>query len=227
MKIFKKCDTRKKQFVKKTQIFENLFVFLFHYLIKTDEMKRCFLTITLLIATFSVSNVKRQGMTEFIANASTNITPKIELLYDNIWGSIYHAEIRQCDSTPTVTGDGSKINPYKASDHRWIAISQEMINDMYRAQMIKRHNDKRFQGKIQYGDTIWIESSYSEINGWWVVRDAKNKCYTKSIDFLQTKGDKSLISNYPRWSGKFQDLKIYRIENYQYRNVQKLAELYN
>ncbi len=189
-------------------------------------MKKLLLTIVSLIATFSVSIDNRYGMAEFIATTTIKLTPRVELLYDDIWGSIYHAEIRQCDSTPTVTGDGSKINPYRASNQRWIAISQEMIDDMYRAQMIKRHGDKRFQGKIQYGDTIWIESDYPEVNGWWVVRDAKNKRYTKSIDFLQTKGDKSLIANYPYWSGKFQDLKVYRVENYQYRDVEKISQLF-
>ena len=54
--------------------------------------------------------------------------PTIEPIYHNIWGTIYHAEVRQCDDTPTITGDGSRINPYKASEHRWIAISQEMLD---------------------------------------------------------------------------------------------------
>jgi hypothetical protein len=84
-----------------------------------------------------------------------------------------------------------------------------MIDDEYRAKLIKS-DDPRFKGKIKYGDTVWIDSPYSEINGWWVVCDAKNKRYTKSIDFLQTIGDKTLIKNYPRWPGKFENIKICR-----------------
>jgi len=133
------------------------------------------------------------------------------LLYDNVWGSIYHAEERQCDSTPTITGDGSIINPKLASNYRWIAISQDLINDMYRAELSKKYkyDTNRFNGKIQYGDTIWIVSPHIEINGWWVVHDAKNKRYIKSIDFLQTKGDNSLFKDDSKWSGKFENIKIY------------------
>lgn len=143
-----------------------------------------------------------------------------ELLYENVWGSIYHAEESQCDSTPYHTANGSKINPWKASEHRWIAISQEMINDGYRSKLVGS-KCPRFKGKIQYGDTVWIESPYVELNGWWVVCDAKNKRYTKSIDFLQTIGDKTLIKNYPRWSGKFKNIKIYQIKNNEYLKQQE------
>jgi hypothetical protein len=144
-----------------------------------------------------------------------------ELLYDNVWGSIYHADTAQCDSTPTITGDGSRINPYHASEHRWIAISQDMLNSIYRAQLLKNPNTDRFKGKIQYGDTIWIESPHETINGWWVVRDAKNVMYNNSIDFLQTAGDGSLYENSPYWSGKFDSIKIYQIKNYKYLSLQK------
>lgn len=132
-----------------------------------------------------------------------------ELLYENVWGSIYHAEKSQCDSTPYSTANGSRINPWKASEHRWIAISQEMIDCSYRSKLVGS-NSSRFKGKIQYGDTVWINSPHPEINGWWVVCDAKNKRYVKSIDFLQTIGDKTLIKNYPHWSGKFKNIKIYK-----------------
>ena len=77
-----------------------------------------------------------------------NELPKRKLLYTNIWGSIYHAEATQCDSTPTITGDGSQINPNQASKYRWIAISQEMLNDTYRLSLKKDPNTTHFKGKI-------------------------------------------------------------------------------
>lgn len=132
------------------------------------------------------------------------------LLYDNIWGTIYNPEVRQCDDSPTITGDGSVINPNDASSHRWIAISQEMLNCVKRANIINDPNDKRFKGKIKYGDTVWIESPYPNINGIWIVHDVKNAKYMRSIDFLQTKGDYSLFNNNPLWSGKFENIKIYK-----------------
>ena len=133
-----------------------------------------------------------------------------ELLYDNVWGTIYHAESKQCDDSPNITGDGSKIDTNNASKHRWIAISQEMLKCSYRAKLANNTNSVRYKGKIQYGDTVWIVSKHKEINGWWVVKDAKNASLRKSIDFLQTKGDGKLYNNNKSWSGKFLNIKIYR-----------------
>ena len=144
-------------------------------------------------------------------NGSNGIKPdtNIKPIYDNIWGTIYHAEVRQCDATPTITGDGSRINPYKASEHRWIAISQEMLDCEYRMQLLNDSTSALYKGRIEYGDTIWIESQYEAINGWWIVHDTKNKRYQNSIDFLQTKGDGNLYNNDKYWNGRFDGIKIY------------------
>ena len=139
--------------------------------------------------------------------------PEIEPIYDNIWGTIYHAEKRQCDDTPTITGDGSRINPYKASEHRWIAISQEMLDCEWRMNLLNDSTSALYKGRIQYGDTIWITSPYKEINGWWIVHDTKNKRYRNSIDFLQTKGDGSLYGDDPMWNGRFDDIEIYNMDD--------------
>lgn len=146
------------------------------------------------------------GESEIKGNLEIN---EFSLVYDNIWGTIYHAVEEQCDDTPTITGDGSRINPNHASELRWIAISQEMLDCEYRQRLLNDSTSALFKGKIQYGDTIWIKSPYEEINGWWIVRDAKNKRYTNSIDFLQTAGDGSLYKNDKLWNGRFDDIKIY------------------
>jgi len=138
---------------------------------------------------------------------------KITPIYDNIWGTIYHSEIEQCDNSPRKTGDGSIINPLKASEHRWIAISQEMLNCGYRMELLNNDPSILYKGNIQYGDTIWIESPNKNINGWWVVHDAKNSRYRNTIDFLQTKGDGSLYNNDILWNGKFDGLKIFAYED--------------
>lgn len=141
-----------------------------------------------------------------------------ELIYSGVWGTIYHAEVRQCDDTPTITGSGYEIDPAKASDLRIVAISQEMLYDMNRRNMIDTINDDRFKGKLAYGDTVWIESPkdntgnyiYPKINGFWIIHDTKNKRYEMSIDFLQTKGDWSLFNDDPMWNGRFDNLKIFK-----------------
>ena len=145
---------------------------------------------------------------------SENITFKIDeryiLISDNVWGSIYNPVIEQCNNDPTITGDGSKINIEKASELRWVAISQDMLYCIYRQKLINDSTDNRYKGKIKYGDTIWIDSPYNNINGIWIVHDTKNKRYSGSIDFLQTLNDGSLYDNNPLWSGKFENIKIYK-----------------
>lgn len=172
---------------------------------------------------FMASTMAKNGGTQISAELAYSLysEPQMELLYDDVWGTIYHPVSKQCDDTPTITGDGSRINPRNASEHRWIAISQEMLDCMYRATLINS-TDERFKGKIQYGDTVWVESPHENINGWWVVHDVKNKRYSNSIDFLQTKNDGSLYENNPLWSGKFEDISIYRKKNFE---LEKLAYL--
>jgi len=143
----------------------------------------------------------------------TTPEPVVLPIYDNIWGTIYHAEVRQCDATPTITGDGSRINPYKASEHRWIAISQEMLDSQWRVKLLNDTTSNLYKGRLQYGDTVWISSYNPQINGWWVVRDTKNKRYQNSIDFLQTKGDGSLYNNDPMWNGKFDSIRIFTMND--------------
>lgn len=136
------------------------------------------------------------------------VKPKFELVYENIWGSIYHPVSKQCDNTPTITGDGSKITLNNASEHRWIAISHEMLNSKYRVNILNDTSSKLYKGKIRYGDTVWIDSPHKEINGMWIVRDTKNSRYTNSIDFLQTVGDGTLYGNNKLWNGRFDSIKI-------------------
>lgn len=182
-------------------------------------MKRILLILSTIVGIILISGISVFVALRIVSTTSTIAqiptvhvdtisTPEIEPIYDNIWGTIYHAEVRQCDATPTITGDGSRINPYRASEHRWIAISQEMLDCEYRQSLSK--DTTLFRGRIEYGDTVWISSPNPAINGWWVVHDTKNKRYRNSIDFLQTKGDGDLYENNPYWNGRFDDIRIYR-----------------
>jgi len=174
-------------------------------------MKRYFLyRLVTLMFIFTISTAMLSTHSGFTDRIMTYVP---EPIYDGIWGTIYHAEVRQCDATPTITGDGSRINPYKASEHRWIAISQEMLDCEWRIGLLNDTTSPLYKGRIEYGDTVWIDSPYQEINGWWVVHDTKNKRYRNSIDFLQTKGDGTLYENDPMWSGKFENIKIYDSNN--------------
>jgi len=88
-----------------------------------------------------------------------------------------------------------------------------MLDCEWRMNLLNDSTSALYKGRIEYGDTIWIASPYKEINGWWIVHDTKNKRYRNSIDFLQTKGDGSLYDNDPMWNGRFDSIRIYRIND--------------
>jgi len=152
---------------------------------------------------------------------------KLEPIYDNIWGSLYNPEYDQCDNTPTITADGSKINYSTASSLRWVAISQDLLDNQYRLKNFIKDStkDNRFRGKIKFGDTIWVDSPNPNINGIWIVHDAMNKRYKNAIDFLQTTGDGKLYNNNKLWDGKFKNMIIYKINKKPREKILKVEVL--
>lgn len=151
------------------------------------------------------------------------VKPSFTLLYDNVWATVYHPMKSQCDDTPYITGDQSRINPKIINNLRWVAISQEMLYCVERQKIVEQsspyaNRSNLFKGKIQYGDTIWVSSKHPEINGWWVVHDTKNAKIRNSIDFLQNSSKKSLY-------GMWEDIKIYKVTNISYRSVKKTYQI--
>lgn len=158
-----------------------------------------------------------------ITSLSGQTREKIELMYDDVWGSLYNPELDQCDETPTITADGSVIDTLNASKQRWIAVSQDLLWSPRRHKLfVKDSTDNRYEGKIRFGDTIWIESPNPKINGKWVVHDLMNKKYKNAIDFLQTNGDGDLYNNDRLWDGKFKIISVYKINKSVDTNVIKI-----
>jgi len=162
----------------------------------------------------------------FIAMTNTisgQTREKVELIYDDVWGSLYNPEPEQCDDSPTITADGSVIDTLNASKQRWIAVSQDLLWSPRRHRLfVKDSTDNRFQGKIKFGDTIWIESPNPRINGKWVVHDLMNKRYHNAVDFLQTTGDGDLYNNNKLWDGKFKIISIHKINKDVENNIEKI-----
>lgn len=97
--------------------------------------------------------------------------------------TVYNAVVGQCDADPFTTADGSKINKDKLESGKlkWIALSQDLVNDSYKAKL----HPGLFKGKFKFGDTVKVESKkHKFMNGLWVVRDVMNKRYRQSMDFL-------------------------------------------
>jgi len=91
-----------------------------------------------------------------------------------VTATMYHPVAEQCDNTPDVTADGSKIpDVFDCSNLNWIAVSQDLL----------WFND----GPFHYGDTVEIVNAEFK-NGTYVIHDAMNRRAKMKIDFLESVG---------------------------------------
>ena len=44
-----------------------------------------------------------------------------------VTGTMYNPTRAQCDATPNITADGTKINPKHASSYRYVALSRDLL----------------------------------------------------------------------------------------------------
>ena len=89
----------------------------------------------------------------------------------NVTVTTYNPTPRQTDSTPNITADGTRINPRKATNYRYVALSRDLIS--------------RWGGPFEYGDYVVIEGT----DGWdgvYQVRDTMNPRWTNRVDILTT-----------------------------------------
>lgn len=93
-------------------------------------------------------------------------------------GTTYNPVTWQCDDTPDILADGTKIDVLKATEYKYIAVSQDLL--------------ERNGGHLNFGDYVYI-SNTKHHDGIYQVKDVMNKRYTNRIDFLQTLGDKNYV----------------------------------
>ena len=99
-----------------------------------------------------------------------------------VTGTMYNTTFAQCDATPNITADGTKINPKHASQYRYIALSRDLLN--------------RWGGPFQYGEYVAIEGTQNgKHDGIWQVRDTMNPKWIKRVDFLVTNGTRPFKYN--------------------------------
>lgn len=101
-------------------------------------------------------------------------------------GTMYNAVESQCDADPLVTAGMFRINPSRASEQKFVAMSRDLL--------------KRWGGPFDYGDSIVVSGSDGK-DGTYIVADAMNKRYKNRVDFLETSGTK--------WY-KFNKIKIWK-----------------
>ena len=90
----------------------------------------------------------------------------------NVKATMYHPVEAQCDDTPLITADDSRIHPYQVSEWNWIAVSQDLL--------VKNG------GFLNYGDKVYVKGTHKD--GIYTVRDCMNKRKTFQIDILESIG---------------------------------------
>ena len=83
----------------------------------------------------------------------------------------YNPTRQQCDDTPNITADGTRIKPWRASEYRYVALSRDLLS--------------RWGGPFEYGDYIVIEGT-KDRDGVYQVRDTMNPKWTNRVDILTT-----------------------------------------
>ena len=101
--------------------------------------------------------------------------------------TMYHATRSQTDSTPNITADGTKINIWKASNYRYVAVSRDLLS--------------RWGGPLNYGDWIVIEGA-GKNSGVYQVRDTMNPKWVNVVDILESEN----VQPY-----KYTDAQIYKL----------------
>ena len=101
------------------------------------------------------------------------------VIFKEVKATMYHPVEAQCDDTPLITADGSKIDPYRVSDWNWIAVSPDLL--------IKNG------GVFNYGDKIYIKGTHKD--GIYTIHDCMNKRKKNQIDILESIGTKQYNRN--------------------------------
>ena len=108
-----------------------------------------------------------------------------------VTGTMYSPTLAQCDATPNITADGTKINPNHASQYRYVALSRDLL--------------ERWGGPFQYGEYIAVEGTKrGKYDGIWQVRDTMNPKWLKRVDFLVTNGTQPF---------KYDEIKIVKLDS--------------
>ena len=111
---------------------------------------------------------------------------QMNILEFNVTVTMYNPTRGQTDSTPNELADGTKINPYKASSYRYIALSRDLLS--------------RWGGPFIYGDFVIVEGTGRQ-DGVYQVRDTMNARFTKRVDILKDKGSRKF---------KYNNIKLYK-----------------
>ena len=87
--------------------------------------------------------------------------------------TMYQPDRIQCDDTPDITADGTRIRINKASEYKFVALSRNLL--------------KRWGGPFDYGDFVLLKGTNGK-DGVYQVRDTMNPKWVNVVDILESKG---------------------------------------
>ena len=161
------------------------------------------LTVTLLslvLLTGYFNRMLDKTRTELLA-----LQEKVHQNSQDTWGvlefdvtvTMYNPHVGQTDSTPNETADGTIINPNRASEYRYVALSRDLI--------------ARWGGPFNYGDYVMIKGT-DGYDGVYQVKDTMSPKFINRVDILRTGGSK--------WF-KFDNAVLYRYFKYDQVTLHK------
>ena len=153
------------------------------------------LAVTLVNGFFSTTmfkEYKQMYSTKIERLKSENSSLRDELSHYDEYGiqvdvTMYQPNVIQCDDTPNITADGTKIRISKASNYKFVALSRNLL--------------KRWGGPFDYGDFILLKGTDHK-DGVYQVRDTMNPKWVNVVDILESEH----VQPY-----KFTDVHIYKL----------------
>ena len=115
------------------------------------------------------------------------------ILEFNVTVTMYNPISSQTDSTPNQTADGTIIDPNRASEYRYIALSRDLLS--------------RWGGPFKYGDYVMLKGT-DGYDGIYQVKDTMSPKFINRVDILRTTGSEQF---------KFDNATLYRY--FKYDNV--------
>ncbi len=113
---------------------------------------------------------------ENLASQNRELSDRLSMFYQHgikVDVTMYQPDKIQCDDTPNITADGTRIRINKASQYKFVALSRNLL--------------KRWGGPFDYGDFILWKGTDGK-DGVYQVRDTMNAKWVNVVDILESKG---------------------------------------
>lgn len=128
---------------------------------------------TLLFGSFVYMIYDEKPKPKFSIEETKERIDEVAKLSIKVTATMYNAVEAQCDADPLITAGMYKINPKKASKHKWVALSRDLL--------------KRWGGNFNYGEQIHISGAGNK-DGIYTIVDTMNPRFSNRIDILETIG---------------------------------------